>query len=136
MMDLTPGEAHLDSLVLTGMDGDIVGVDIDIGQWLLRMILTPLLLHAEGLQGGVSPAVLGQGVPAATTGGHRGPIKGVVLQGWGACASAQVVVAAVGRTLVQVTALLRAALHLPAGVCGFISDRGLNSVNLLYYCYV
>lgn len=127
-MDLTPGETNLYGLVLTGTDGDIVAVDIDIGQWLLGVIPAPLLFHSEGLQGGVSPAVSGQGVPAAATGGHRGPIKGVVLQGWGACAGAQVVMAAGGRALVQVTALLRAALHLPAGVCGFISDKELNSI--------
>lgn len=144
-MDLTSGETNLDGLVLTGTDGDIVGVDMDIGQWLLRVILALLLFHSEGLQGGVSPTVLGQGVPAATTRGHRGPIKGVVLQGWGACAGAQVVMAAGGRTLVQVTALLRAALHLPARVCGFISDRELNSIvdyiidmskNIYIYIYI
>lgn len=128
-MHLTHGETHLDGLVPTSRDGDIVGVDMDVGQRLLGMILAPLLLHCERLQGGVSPAVLGQDVAAATMGGHRGTIEGVVLQGWGARAGAQVVVAAGGRTLVQVTALLRAALHLPAGVCGFISDRGLNSTN-------
>lgn len=67
-MDPTPGETHLDSLVLTGTDGDIVGIDVDIGQWLLGLIPAPLLLHGEGLECGVSPTVPGQGVPAATTG--------------------------------------------------------------------
>lgn len=132
-MDPIPGETHLDGPVLSGTDGDIVGIDVDAGQRILGAILAPLLLHGEGLQGRVIPTVPGQGVPAATTGGHRCPVEGVVLQGWGACAGAQVVVAAGGRALVQVTALFGAAMHLPAGVCRFVGDKGLNYINLLYY---
>lgn len=111
-----PGKTYLDFTSLSDVDGDIVGVHVDVGQPLLKIAFALLLLHDERRQGGIVAAILGDGVGATAPDVHGHPVEGVVLQGPRSHAGSHVVVHAHGLPLLHLARLLRAALDELAGI--------------------
>lgn len=126
-----PGKTYLDFTSLSDVDGDIVGVHVDVGQPLLKIAFALLLLHDERRQGGIVAAILGDGVGATAPDVHGHPVEGVVLQGPRSHAGSHVVVHAHGLPLLHLARLLRAALDELAGIWKKITQRFFGGMTLL-----
>lgn len=67
------------------VDGDVVAIDVDVGQAhvgdsLVASPVVVLLIDGEGHQGVVAPAVLGQGVGAGALEVEVQPVEGVIVR--------------------------------------------------------
>uniref|UniRef100_A0A8C0GE91 Uncharacterized protein n=1 Tax=Chelonoidis abingdonii TaxID=106734 RepID=A0A8C0GE91_CHEAB len=113
---------HPDFADLFLVDGDIVPIDIDVGQAhvgdsLVAPPVVVLLIDGEGHQGGVGPAVLGQGVGAGTLEVKVQPIEGVIVWVSPSPAGLLVVRDTHCTTILDLTCLLGPASQGFAGVC-------------------